>query len=247
MKVENKTYWDSEEVIATQDQTETYSTRFERFLFSNAKKRLEDSLLTLQNVKIFGCGTGRDISEIVKFYGDTNIIASDISDNMIKKCNLNIELWKLKNIETVVADAAVIQLKENTFQLVTILNSMLTYVHDSKQREVIFNKSYQILQENGCIIGTVHNQVGVFSKTIFFQIRHLFKFFLKDDVGHRYSGSKGFRVKAYYFTKKGLIQSLEKAKFRNIEVYSLEEFYNLEQDQYDRKRGYNNLIFIAQK
>jgi hypothetical protein len=43
------------------------------------------------------------------------------------------------------------------------------------------------------------------------------------------------------------LEDLQSASFRNIEIYSLEEYNQLKNIKYNRKKGYNNLIFIAQK
>jgi hypothetical protein len=54
-------------------------------------------------------------------------------------------------------------------------------------------------------------------------------------------------VPGYYYNKKGLIQDLIEVGFTAVEVYSLEEYYILHGKKYDRKKGYNNLIFMATK
>lgn len=247
MKVENKTYWEDNEVIMTQDQTTTSSTKFEKFMFAETKKRLEANNLSLSCALIFGCGTGRDINEVVNFFGDISITASDISENMIKKCKSNVLLWQLKNIELQVCNAANFSVEKEKYELATILNSMLTYVHDKNERIKIFRNSIDSLKDKGVVIGAVHNQEGVWKKTLFFKLRRIFSFLLKDEIGHRYSGSKGFKVKTYYYTKNELQKDLELVSFKNIEIYSLEEFFASIGEKYDRKKGYNNLIFIAEK
>lgn len=247
MKVENKTYWEDEIVIGTQDQTVTSATKFEKFMFQEAKNRLQNANLTINNINIFGCGTGRDINEVSKFFGDINIVASDISENMIKKCNQNLLLWDLKNIKTTVSNATNIDFEKGKFEIVTILNSMLTYVHNREERNQIFQNSYEMLKNKGVIIGAVHHQIGVPTKTLYFKLKSIFSIFLKGDVGHRYSGSKGFEVKTYYYTRDGLRKDLINANFKNIEIYSLEEYFASIGEKYDRYKGYNNLIFIASK
>ncbi len=247
MRVENKTYWEDEAVILTQDQINTSLTAFEEFLFEKAKIRFSKNNITVDNAIIYGCGTGRDINEVIKFFGNIKVSAYDISSNMIKKCLENIQLWKLSNIETTVCDVVKHPVAPSTYELSTILNSMLTYVPKRSERLQIFKNSYTTLIDNGVIIGVVHNQVGVIKKTMYFNLRRAFKIFLKEDVGHRYSGSIGYKVKSYYYTKKDLIKDLEESNFKDIEVYSIEEFYAKQGQKYDRSNGYNNLIFIAQK
>ena len=247
MKVENKTYWENQSVIKTQDAIETKATFFEKFMFQEAKNRLHKNNLPLLHSTIYGCGTGREINEIVKFFGDISIAASDISENMIKKCNENVQKWQLNNVTTTVQDASKPTANHQTSELVTLLNSMMTYVHVRAARKQIFMNANQILVKNGVLIGAVHNQEGVLTKTWFFKLRNWFKFFLSDEPGHRFSGSKEFQVKTYYYTKKELEHDLKDAEFQSIEIFSLEEFYKSQGESYNRKTGYNNLIFIAQK
>ena len=167
---------------------------------------------------------------------------------MIAKCNSNLQLWSINDItETILGSAKDIKLPNDAFDLVVIFDSMLTYVAKRSERLEIFQKSFSILKSNGVIVGTVHNQEGVLSKTLYFKIRNWFSFLLGEKVGNRNTGSRGFKVDGYYYNKNGLIKDLQETGFTDIEVYSLEEFYARRNTFYNRKKGYNNLIFIASK
>ncbi len=246
MKIENKDFWENDQIICTQD-IQKKASDFELFMFQEAQKRYNNNG-KIKEIKIFGCGTGREIAAIAKFYNPERIVASDISENMISKCRTNIVEWEVDAItETQVSDAVLYQGSKNTFDLVTLLNSMLTYVPKRIDRLTIFKTSLEILKPNASIIGTVHNQVGTSVKTIYFKIRSFFSPFLGETVGNRTTGFKGFKVPGYYYTKKVLNRDLELAGFNNIEIYSLEEYYLKNNQTYNRKLGYNNLIFIATK
>lgn len=246
MKIENKDFWEKQDIIATQEVL-IKATNFEVFMFENAKDRYRNEG-DIKSVKIFGCGTGREIESLAEFFTPTKIVASDISENMIVKCKENLKQWKIDGItETVVGDAKEYNKINNTFDLVTILNSMLTYVPNRNDRLKIFENSFQILKPKATIIGTVHNQVGTPAKTYYFKLRNIFSFILGDKVGNRNTGFNGFKVPGYYYSKRGLIKDLLTAGFKNVEVYSLEEYHALKDEFYERKKGYNNLIFIATK
>lgn len=245
MKIENKDFWEKDDIIATQRLKKIAD--FEHYMLEKAKK-LYSGLGVITNIKIFGCGSGREIESIADFYKPTRIVASDISENMIVKCNENLKVWNIDAItETVAINATEYNKVSNSFELVTILNSMMTYVPERKDRMAIYKNSFQILKPKGIIIGTVHNQEGVFAKTMYFKVRNLFSFILGEKVGNRTTGFNGFEVPGYYYSKKGLIKDLNEAGFENIEVNSLDEFYAMHNIVYDRKKGYNNLIFIATK
>lgn len=245
MKIDNKAFWEKEDIIATQRLKKL--ANFEQFMVERAKELYKD-FGTIKKIKIFGCGSGREIESIADFYQPTQIVASDISENMILKCNENLKLWNIDSItETVAINATQYNKLVENFELVTILNSMLTYVPEKNDRMSIFQNSFKILKQNGILIGTVHNQEGVIAKTIYFKIRNWFSFILGDKVGNRNTGFNGYKVPGYYYSKKGLINDLNQTGFRNIEVYSLDEFYAKYNIHYNRKKGYNNLIFIALK
>lgn len=245
MKIENKDFWEKEDVIATQKLTN--ASDFEIFMFEKAKER-SASNSKIENIKIFGCGSGREIQAIANFFSPSVIVASDISENMIKKCSTNLKKWNIENItETLVINAVDYNKEHNKFELVTILNSMLTYVPNKMDRIAIFKNSNQILKSNGTIIGTVHNQVGTFPKTMYFKMRNLFSFLLRDKVGNRMTGFNGFKVPGYYYDKKTLEKDLLLSGFKGVEIYSLEDFSTMHGRTYNRKKGYNNLIFIATK
>lgn len=246
MKIENKDFWEKDQIISTQD-IQKNAADFELFMFQEAQQRYID-YGEVRAIKIFGCGTGREISAIANFYNPDRIVASDISQNMISKCRANIVEWGVDAItETQVSNAVLYQGTKNTFDLVTLLNSMLTYVPKRSDRLTIFKTSLEILKPNASLIGTVHNQVGTPPKTFYFKIRSLFSLFLGETVGNRNTGFKGFKVQGYYYGKKGLQRDLEAVGFKNIEIYSLEEYYLKNNQTYNRKKGYNNLIFIATK
>lgn len=127
MKVQNKEFWEIDNVIDVQDKIKK-ATDFELFMFEKAKERYASSG-GIKNIKIFGCGTGREIESIAEFFNPNHIVASDIAENMIVKCDENLKEWKLDGItQTLVIDAKEYTTVENEFDLVTILNSMLTYV-----------------------------------------------------------------------------------------------------------------------
>lgn len=246
MKIENKDFWEKENIIATQEVLK-WASDFEMFMYDQAQSR-KSNFGGIEAIKVFGCGTGRELESIANFFHPKRIVASDISENMIAKCKENIKLWHIDDItETVVGNATDYNKETGAFDLVTILNSMMTYVPERSNRLTIFKNAHHILKSNGVIIGTVHNQVGTTAKTLYFQLRSLFSFILGERVGNRNTGFNGFKVPGYYYTKKGLITDLEASGFSAIEVLSLEEFYAQKNKPYNRKKGYNNLIFIASK
>ncbi len=246
MRIENKDFWEKEAIIATQEKLKK-AADFELFMFENAAERYQ-SIGEIKAIKIFGCGTGRETEAIAEFYNPTKIVVSDISENMILKCIENLKLWKLDSItETVVGDAKNYYKVSAAFDLVTLLNSMMTYVPLRKDRLTIFKNAYQILKPSAIIIGTVHNQVGAPAKTLYFKIKNMFSFILGEKVGNRNTGFNGFKVSGYYYDKKTLINDLLSSGFKNVEVYSLEEYCQLKDKSYNRKKGYNNLLFIASK
>lgn len=245
MKVDNKDFWENEKVIATQFLQKT--SDFENFLLEKASKAYAKNG-AIKSIKVFGCGTGREVESLAEMFNPTRIVASDIAENMIVKCKENLKLWKIDDItETIVGDAKDYDTINNEFDLVTIFNSMMTYVPERTTRLKIFRNSFQILKDNAFIVGTVHNQVGTPLKTAYFQFRNLFSFVLKDKVGNRNTGHNGFEVQGYYYNKKGLINDLVESGFKNVEVLSLEEYYHSVGYNYNRKKSYNNLIFIGQK
>ncbi len=245
MKIENKDFWEREDIIATQRLKKI--SDFEHFMLEKSKERYAN-IGTIQNIKIFGCGSGREVESIAEFYNPSRIVASDISENMIAKCKENLKLWNIDSItETLVGNAKEYNKVTNEFELVTILNSMLTYVPLKKDRLAIFKNANKILKQNATLIGTVHNQIGAPAKTFYFKVRNFFSFILGEKTGNRTTGFNGFSVPGYYYNKKELLKDITKSGFKNIEIYSLEEFYKLKGSNYNRKKGYNNLIFIATK
>jgi len=246
IKISNKNFWEKEDIITTQNKIKSASI-YEKYLFEGAVNRL-GSLQDIDSINIYGCGTGRDIKIIDEYFKPKEIVASDISENMIKICHENIKEWQIKaRLKVVNANATELELQKESYDLVTLLNSMLTYVSKREDRLKIYKNSFDALKTNGVIIGTVHNQIGRPVKTLYFKLRSLFSFILKDRVGNKDTGFNGYKIPGYYYNKKWLIKDLEQEGFKNVDVYSLEDFFEKKGKVYDRKKGYNQLIFIATK
>lgn len=246
VKIENKDFWEKQDIIKTQEVVES-AADYEVYLFDQANKNAEDSA-PVQKIKIFGCGTGREVKAIAEFFKPKKIVASDISENMISKCQVNLKTWGMDSIaETHVGNAKDFKGEKGSFDLVTIMNSMLTYVPLRNDRIAIFKNSYDLLKPKGTIIGTVHHQVGSPAKTYYFKMRKMFSFILGEKVGNRNTGFNGFKVPGYYYDKDTLIKDLQAVGFSQVKVLSLEKYYKSVGKFYDRKKGYNNLMFLAIK
>lgn len=248
MKIENKDFWEREEIIQTQDKSVTNTSNYEAYLYEKVQNYFQKRNGKVSNAKIFGCGTAREIYGILKYISIEHITATDIAENMIKKAKENLKEWNLQDKVTLhVADATKFKATENSFELVTFMNCILNYVKDKNNRYTIFKTANDILTSNGVVIGVVHNQVGTPQKTIYFLLRRILKPFLKNEPGNRITGFKGFKFGAYYFTKKDLHKHLSDAGFTNIDIKSLEEYSKDNNQKYNRLKGYNNLIFFATK
>ena len=245
-KIENKDFWEKEDIIKTQETVES-AADYEYFLFEKVKENIKEPK-KVESIKIFGCGTGREVKALADFFLPEKIVASDISENMISKCQTNLIHWGIDKItETWVGNAKDYKPAGTSFGLVTILNSMLTYVPEKKDRIQIFKNSFSVLKPGGTLIGTVHHQVGSPAKTYYFKMRKVFSIFLGEKVGNRNTGFNGFKVPGYYYDKATLTADISSVGFEGVQVWSLEEYYQSIGKNYDSKRGYNNLIFVARK
>lgn len=248
MKIENKEFWEREDIIYSQDKTVADTSNYEAYLYEKASNYFSKKNIKVSYAKVFGVGTGREIHGILKYISIDKILATDISVNMIKKGIENIKNWNLHSkVAMQVSDATTFVAPKESFELVTLMNCMLTYVKNRNDRYKIFKTTYDILQPDGVLIGAVHNQVGTPQKTTYFLLRKILKPFLKNEVGSRVTGFNGFDVGGYYFSEKDLYKHLNDNGFKNIEIKSLSQYYKEVNIKYNRLKGYNNLIFFATK
>lgn len=248
MKIENKDFWEREDIIHSQDKTVGDTSNYEAYLYEKVKSYFSNLNVSIKKAKIFGCGTGREINGILKYLSIDSILATDISENMIKKGQENITSWNLQDkVRLEVADAITFKANDYSFELITFMNNMLNYVKDKNDRMTILKKSFSMLQKNGVLIGVVHNQVGTPQKTIYFFLRNLLGPLLKNEPGNRTTGFKGYYFMGYYFKKNELKKTLKEIGFENIEIKSLAEYCKEINIEYNRLKGYNNLIFFAVK
>lgn len=246
MKIKNKAFWEKKEVISTQDKIKVASN-YEKFLFNQAIERLKNVRPT-EAVNVYGCGTGRDVKIVEEYFNPKLIVASDISENMIEGCKENLKDWDIKaEVKLYVADAATLLVDKDRFDVVTLLNSMLTYVPVRESRLDIFKNAYDSLIDEGVVVGVVHHQIGKPMKTLYFKMRNMFSFILKEKVGNKSTGFKGYKLPGYYYDTTWLKKDLSHSGFSNILIYSLEEFFQKTGKKYDKSKGYNQLIFVASK
>ena len=248
MKIENKEFWEREDVIYSQDKTVENTANYEAYLYEKAVAYFQAQQISIHQAKVFGCGTAREVKGLLGFMDIQKIYATDISENMIAKGRENIQRWGFSDKVTLgVQDAVTYTAPEATYELVTLMSCILTFVATQKERYTLFQMVHRILKPNGCLLGVVHNQVGTPQKTFYFWLRRLFKPLLRNEVGNRNTGFYGFNVKGYYFSKAGLYDHLKDNGFKNIEIKSLSELYKEMGIPYNRLKGYNNLIFFATK
>jgi SAM-dependent methyltransferase len=248
MKIENKDFWEREDVIHSQDKHMNSTSDYELYLYKKAQQYFSKMKITVNKAKSFGCGTGRELNGIIATLSPEKILATDIAENMIRKAKVNVKEWGLQDRVTLgIADATKYADLSESYDLVTLMSCTLTYISKKADRYAVFKTSYDILKPKGCLIGVVHNQVGTPQKTAYFLLRRLLKPFLKNEVGNRTAGFYGFDVPGYYFSKKDLLEHLQDNGFKNIEIKSLSELYKETNKKYNRLKGYNNLVFFATK
>ncbi len=97
MKIENKEFWEREDVIHSQNKTVVNTSNYEAYLYEKAKNYFSKLNSSVKFAKIFGCGTGREINGILKYVPIDSILATDISENMIKKGKENVISWNLQD------------------------------------------------------------------------------------------------------------------------------------------------------
>jgi ubiquinone/menaquinone biosynthesis C-methylase UbiE len=248
MKIENKDFWERDDVIHSQDKHMTSTSDYEMYLYKKAQQYFSKMKITVNKAKSFGCGTGRELNGIIAIISPEKIVATDIAENMIRKAKVNVQEWGFQDRVTLeIADATQYSDTKESYDLVTLMSCTLTYISKKADRYAVFKTSYDILKPKGCLVGVVHNQVGTPQKTVYFLLRRMLKPFLKNEVGNRTAGFYGFDVPGYYFSKKDLLEHLQDNGFKNIEIKSLSELYKETNKPYNRLKGYNNLVFFATK
>ena len=71
MKIDNKDFWEKDDIIATQRLKKI--SDFEQSMLENAKSRYKE-FGEIKNIKIFGCGSGREIESIAEYYKPSRIV-----------------------------------------------------------------------------------------------------------------------------------------------------------------------------
>lgn len=113
--------------------------------YNEIEKQLEKCPVK-NNVLVLGCGTGLEI-ERIKFMA--NVVAVDISENMIKEL-LKKKLSDSITLHTVCGSFLDLEFDDNHYDIVLTCYAMHHF--NEKQKKVIYNKICNCLSENGAFI-----------------------------------------------------------------------------------------------
>jgi len=161
-----------------------------------------------------GCGNGLLTVEIAKKIPNGEIIAIEISKEMIKLAQENAKLNGLENIKFLNMDAIEISFK-NEFDAV-FSNSAIHWI---KKIKLMYKKIYDALKPNGRIINqTGLREKGVFVSTIIklFQIKRFKPYFSKLNIPWN------------FLTKNKNMKILQDANFSNISIETYLEVHEFE-------------------
>ena len=75
MKIENKDFWEREDIIYSQDKTVGDTSNYEAYLYEKASNYFKEKHIKINNAKVFGVGTGREIHGILKYLSIGRVIS----------------------------------------------------------------------------------------------------------------------------------------------------------------------------
>ncbi len=246
MHLENKDFWNEADVIQSQDKTvNPVLYPYERLMLEKLPFAAEAGL----RIQVLGCGTGREIPGIIEKFPNASIMASDIAEKMIDKCNENLKSWGLNNSQIDVKASSSEDLDEpsESSHLITTFTSTLTYILPVDNREKFFRNANRILKKDGYVVGVVHHRYGKLTKTLFFLIQLLYTWLPGFTPGDRLGGFFEKKVSTHYFTCNEVKGLLRKTGFNPILVTDLKGLFAMNGKSYNRRKGDNNIVFIGQK
>ncbi|MGZ9413443.1 class I SAM-dependent methyltransferase [Mycoplasma sp. 480] len=151
----------NKKVFQERKTVERYKKDFQEIGLWESEKFLIDKYFPNKELKILdlGCGVGRTTFALYEL-GYQNIVAIDISQNMIEKAK-EINLSKKYNIEFKVEDASRLSFKDNSFDYVLFSFNGWPGIPSEKSRINALKEVFRVLKEKGIFIFSCHDREEV--------------------------------------------------------------------------------------
>lgn len=241
----HKELWNLEALVNEYNIENPLLTWPEVYLIEKAKTFLREPVTDILCV---GVGGGREVLPLHNEFKTALIYANDIAAKMIEKAEKNFEQWDIASqTKTLVCPVSEIEIDVPAFQLITCFNNVSSFILPHKNREQSFKKMYELTTVNGVIIGMVHHIYSTPLRTVYFLFRWAVSPLLKSSYGDKKVGRTNQKYYAHYFSKKELNALLQNAGYAQVHILSLEAYYQLTGRKYNRRKGWNNLIFLGVK
>ena len=160
-----KTYQKKENVQIFDNERRKYL--FQRYKHEAEANFLKSSIDSVKkkDVKVLdvACGTGRMLPEVFKAAKNISYVGADTSVEMMRELQKKARLLnKIKEVETIIADATNLPFRDNTFDVVYSFH-LLWHIEKSEQEKVI-NEMKRVVRPGGVIIFDILNKNFIWEK-----------------------------------------------------------------------------------
>ncbi|WP_186757967.1 class I SAM-dependent methyltransferase [Echinicola salinicaeni] len=129
-------------------QISTIDAQLSLELLTEAAKRINPEAKNLLDI---GCGAGNYSLKMLSKTPHLNCTLVDLSKVMLDRAKERVAAKTNKLVETIQGDIRVINLKENSFDII-LAGAVLHHLRDDEDWEVTFKKLYRLLKPGGCLM-----------------------------------------------------------------------------------------------
>jgi SAM-dependent methyltransferase len=244
--MEHSEYWNLEEIV--NDQKVAWGLfKYESYLLKQLELDSQGKLF----IRIVGCGSGRELLPLMKFFPNAYFICEDVAIKMIEQAKILVG----ENTRVEFNVVSISQMKNNPkdkYDLCICFNSVLNYLCPHQERIIAFSNIYESLKPDGYLLGVVHNAYDTWPKTIYFLFREILMFNSKNKYERRTGNfsiinliNKVESININYFTRKSLKEYI--VKFKLITLFDMKEFNQKVLIAKYLPKHSNYLAFLAKK
>ncbi|MDR2763325.1 MAG: class I SAM-dependent methyltransferase, partial [Planctomycetaceae bacterium] len=129
-------------------QVSTIDAAYSLELITNVAKILVPNATNLLDI---GCGAGNYTLKLLQKIPDLNCTLVDLSQPMLNKAYERIALQTCKGVEIINDDIRNVKLSENRFDII-LAGAVLHHLRDDRDWENVFQKLFNLLKINGCLL-----------------------------------------------------------------------------------------------
>ncbi len=176
----------------------------------------------VDDVRVVGVGTGRELVAVREILPDARILAYDISEPMVAACRAFVASTGLGAVDVELKDVVDLTESDGPTDLIVLVNAVLCYVAAKDRVRAIHGLS-SVLRTGGSVAMVVHQRNGRPDWSAWFALRYVATRLrlAEGDAGDRRISHDRASMLFHHFTRRELRRLMSQAGFTDVAITTL--------------------------